>query len=299
MMNAPIVICFGEVLWDIFPDKKIAGGAPMNVACHLHNLGLQTLIVSSVGKDAEGRELLEFLHTKGINTDFTEINAEHPTGTVIVQLDDNGVPAYEIANPAAWDFITFETEDLKLFKEAQAVIYGSLAARSEVSGKALMQLLSVSNLKVFDLNLRKPFYSKQLIEELLHQADLIKLSDGELLEILSWDSRSDRGDIRLKLETIRSKFSLQGILYTRGKDGAIFLDDRHCYSHGSFPVQVVDTVGSGDAFLSAFIKNFLQEEAPAVCLKNACAMGALVATRQGGTPTIDQKALNNFINQYQ
>ncbi len=293
-----MVICYGEVLWDIFPDKKIAGGAPMNVACHLHNLGLQTLMVSSVGKDRSGKELLEFLHTKGVSTDFIGIDEAHPTGSVAVQLDNNGSPVYEIIGPVAWDFISCEPEDLNLFQDARAIVYGSLAGRSEVSRKTLIELLSVDVLKIFDLNLRRPFYTQHRIEDLLQYADIVKLNEEELSELLSWYSLSGHLNIRQQLEAIKSKYALQGILYTKGKEGALFLDDQYCYSQASYPVQVVDTVGSGDAFLSAFIKNFLQSEPPAVCLKKACAMGALVATRNGGTPAINEQDLNNFINQY-
>lgn len=296
MGSAPI-ICYGEVLWDLLPKGKIAGGAPMNVAWHLNNLGIPVLMMSCVGNDLLGRELLEFLHTKQITTDFIDVMEDQPTGTASVQLDQKGTPTYTIETSVAWDFITYDVEDLDFVQESAALVYGSLAARSTVSRKTLLQLLSVAPLKIFDLNLRAPFYTQDRIEHLLHLADIVKLKDKELAEISSWYPILKSATTQQQLEYLKSTFSLQEILCTQGKKGACYLNDDQFYQQAGFKIQVVDTVGTGDAFLSAFLKSKLHDKSPQWCLEMACAMGALAATHQGGSPLINEMDLRSFIEQ--
>lgn len=295
MSDTKKVICFGEVLWDMLPSGKVAGGAPMNVAYHLRNLGLETLMLSCVGKDQLGTELLEFLNCKNISTDFIQISENHDTGTVEVKLDQKGSPTYTIIESVAWDCIRAEESDVELVKESDAFVYGSLAARSEVSKSSLLKLLEFAPFKVFDLNLRSPFYSDSLIEQLLKTADLIKLSDEELEELSSQDvaKKSERE----RLEILMDLHDLKGIILTKGKDGAVFLDRTGYYEQGIFPITVVDTIGSGDAFLSGFLSQYLTDQAIPKALEYGAAMGALVATHSGGTPAIDVTELTKFVNE--
>lgn len=294
MNNTKKVACFGEVLWDLLPTGKVAGGAPMNVAFHLKNLGLGTVMLSSVGQDELGRELMKFLASKGIRTDFIQVHPSQDTGTVQVTLDKEGTPTYEITQPVAWDFIEINDSDLALVKEVDALVFGSLAARSKVTQASLLQLLEVASLKVFDLNLRKPFYDREFLNVLLQKADLIKLSDEEL-EVLFMNEAFNQSE-KEQLETVMQRYNLRGIIFTKGKNGATFLNRTGFYEQGIFPITVVDTIGSGDAFLAGFLSQYLQQQPIQNCLKYGAAMGALVATHAGGTPTIDVAKVEQFID---
>lgn len=295
MNDTKTAVCFGEVLWDLLPTGKVAGGAPMNVAYHLKNLGLETLMISSVGKDDLGRELTEFLQCKHISTDFVQTHDRQDTGTVVVELDGKGSPTYEIIHPVAWDYIEVSESELELVKEADAFVYGSLAARSEASKQSLLKLLEVASLKIVDLNLRKPFYDDDLIEQLLKAADLIKLSDEELEELSTPDvaKKSEKE----RLEILMNLHDLKGIIFTKGKDGSVFLDHTGYYEQGIFSITVVDTIGSGDSFLAGFLSQYLNHQPIQKCLKYGAAMGAMVATHSGGTPAIDVAQVEGFINE--
>ena len=292
-MRNPILLCFGEVLWDLLPTGKIAGGAPMNVAYHANNLGLSTRMVSRVGTDALGAELLAFLNSKGVSIQYIQTDPVLPTGTVNVTLNEQGSPAYEIVQPVAWDHIS-PTEDLHdIAMEADALVFGSLACRSERTKNTLLELLEVATLRVFDVNLRRPFYSQALLEELLSKADIVKLNDEELAIIAAWNGVG--GGEAEQLRFLKEKFQLELLILTKGDKGAACLDESGCHTHPGFPVVVKDTIGSGDAFLAAFLSKLLAGADSPECLAFACALGALVATKQGGTPEIDPLKINNLI----
>ena len=293
MMKSKIV-CFGEVLWDLLPKGKVAGGAPMNVAHHLQNFDLNTIMISEVGDDDLGKDLLSFLKKNGINTDFVKTNFTHPTGIVNVELDAKGSPTYDIVMPVAWDFIDTDDEKLEAVRSADALVFGSLACRSERSMQTLLELADVAKFRVLDVNLRAPFYSQDLIEKLLEKADLIKLSDEELEIIGAW--YMDKVEEKKALDYLIDKFNLKTIILTKGSEGALCLQEGKFYEHASFPITVKDTIGSGDSFLAAFLSKKFKGENPNECLRFACATGALVATYSGGTPQIDEQAVLSFIN---
>lgn len=292
-MSKVKISCFGEILWDIFPKKKIVGGAPLNVACHLQNLGILTSLISQVGDDELGVKLLGFLYDRGVITDFIETSKAFPTGTVDVSFDDKGSPQYEITAPAAWDYISMNNKKLDAVNEVDALVFGSLACRSERSKESLLTLAKAATFKVFDVNLRSPFYTKETIETLLSLADLVKLSDEELSIIAAW-YLADFDD-QSALRFLKERFELETIVLTKGKQGAICLNGNKVYSQTSFPVQLMDTVGSGDAFLAAFLSKIFERKTLSSCLEFACAMGALVASQQGGTPIIKEQVITQFI----
>lgn len=296
MPTAPTTISFGEVLWDLLPTGKVAGGAPMNGAYHLKNLGLQASMISSVGADSLGEALLKFLQTKGVATDLVQTNPQYPTGTVDVILDAKGSPTYTITTSVAWDHIEVGTKEIELVKRADAFIYGSLAARHEVSKHALLQLLELAPFKVFDLNLRPPFYTQALLSDLLDAADLVKLSDEELEALFAKDGTPQTEHERL--QRLMEQYHLKGIILTKGKDGASFLDQTASYEQPIFPITVTDTVGSGDAFMAGFLSQYLQKSSISKALQYGAAMGAIVATHAGGTPAIDKTTLEAFIAQH-
>ena len=288
------IICFGEVLWDVLPTHKVAGGAPMNVAFHANNFGMNSQMISAVGKDDLGKELLDFLNQKNISTDLIHINGAYDTSTVQVTLDEKGSASYEIVAPVAWDFLVNSKAAKDVVSEADILLFGSLICRSEGNIKTLLALIEKANRTVFDVNLRPPFYSQSLIELLLEKSNIVKMNDEELLEIISW--YGVKGDLKKQMLFVMEKFEIETIIMTEGKHGAHCLHDKILYSQKSFPVKVQDTVGSGDSFLAAFIYKMLEGFDWHNCLEFACGTGALVATKSGGTPVINESMVIDFIS---
>ena len=296
-MHNSTLVCFGEVLWDVLPSGKMAGGAPMNVAFQASNLGLSARMISRVGTDELGTELLNFLNAKGVSTQYVQTDPTLPTGAVHVTLNSNGSPAYKIVQPVAWDNILPDAELHDLVMEADAFVFGSLVCRSERSKKTLLELLEVATLRVFDTNLRSPFYAQGLLDELLLKADIVKLNDEELSIIASWNGV--QGEEATLLHFLKEKYRLDMLILTKGDKGAVCLDETDFYTHPGFKVSVKDTIGSGDAFLAAFLSKMLGGAGTRECLEFACALGALVATKQGGTPDINKLEIQQCINSLQ
>ena len=286
-MSKKNIVCFGEVLWDLLPSGKIAGGAPMNVAVHASQLGLNAIMISAVGNDELGEGITSFLLSRGLSTENIQKN-EYQTGIVEVTLDAKGSPSYSIIEPVAWDFIRLTDTAKSTIQVADALVFGSLALRNEISKLTLLQLQIDSKLKILDLNLRKPFYSPKLTDELLRVADIVKVNDEELEMICTWfGSFGNQID---NASFLKARFKLKGILVTRGANGAFFIDENNKLSeHQGFNVIVNDTIGSGDSFLAAFITKWLSGETPGEALKYACAVGAFVATQKGATPVISEE----------
>lgn len=280
-MHKKIVI-FGEMLWDCFSDKSIPGGAPMNVALHTQYLGLETSFISRIGDDNWGKELIDFVESKSLNTDLIQVDEHYDTSRVLVDDTDKENIKYEIVEPVAWDFIQWSKDMQKTVDKADAFIFGSLAARNEDSRNALFKLLETPALKILDINLRAPYFEASLLEKLLEKADILKINDDELdllIDIFKLAKDWDKS-----LEKLVEIFELQMICVTKGSAGAIIFDGEKSYSHPGYKVKVEDTVGSGDAFLSGFIYKSLSGDSPKEILDFACALGALVATNKGGTP---------------
>lgn len=254
----------------------------MNVAFHLNQLGVSSGMISRVGADALGDELLGFLQGKNIPTNLIQTDVDTPTGTVQVTLDPAGHPSYVIVQPAAWDHIACTPAVEAAVVQAEVLVYGSLVCRSETSAATLKRLVALARYRVFDVNLRAPFFSEKLIRELLLGADLVKMNDDELMAITGW--LQVPGDMAQRMASLCVRFDLDGLIVTRGADGAAFYDrDGFCETPG-VRVQVQDTIGSGDAFLAGFLSRRLQGEAPDACLEWAGKLGAFVATQKGGTP---------------
>jgi fructokinase len=286
-MSKKNIVCFGEVLWDLLPSGKIAGGAPMNVAVHASQLGLNAIMISAVGNDELGEGITSFLLSRGLSIENIQKN-EYQTGIVEVTLDAKGSPSYSIIEPVAWDFIRLTDAAKSAIQVADALVFGSLALRNEISKLTLLQLQIESKLKILDVNLRKPFYSPKLTDELLRVADIVKVNDEELEMICTWfGSFGNQID---NASFLKARFKLKGILVTRGANGAFFIDENNKLSeHQGFNVIVNDTIGSGDSFLAAFISKWLSGETPGEALKYACAVGAFVATQKGATPVISEE----------
>lgn len=288
-MATPAVLCVGELLWDSLPAGLSLGGAPFNVAGHLHALGVPVAMVSRVGPDRLGTEALQRLVRSGIATDLVQVDPVLPTGFVSVTLDANGIPAYDIAEPAAWDGIELREGLLERAAEAGAIVFGSLAQRNPVSRGTIERLCEVEVFKVFDVNLRPPYHESKVVRRSLAHADLVKLNDHELRQVGAWFGLPPglRGGMTALAET----FGCRTICVTRGAEGAALLNQGRWSEHPGYRVEVKDTVGAGDAFLAALLSGLLSGEDDQALLQHANLLGAYVATQFGAIPVCQPEAL--------
>jgi fructokinase len=287
-------VCFGEVLWDVFPTHKKIGGAPLNVALRMNSFGVETTMISRVGADENGEDILSFLNDQEITTDFIQVTKEYKTGAVNVMINEKGNASYDILYPSAWDKVV-ETEIMdKVVSEADVFVFGSLSSRDEVSRKTLISLLDKAKYKVFDANLRAPYYTTEVLEALMQKADFIKLNDEELREI-SRELGSPYNSFEQNMKFISEKTNTKQICVTKGEFGAVlYHNDKFYYNSGYF-IKVVDTVGAGDSFLASLIVRLLRGKSAQKALNYACAIGALVAGQEGANPQISEKEIKKFM----
>lgn len=278
------VLCFGEILWDILPQGRFPGGAPINVATHLGRLGLRALPVTAVGRDAPGEELLGRLRELHLETEFVSQVPDKPTGTVQVTLKA-GAPTYEIAPEAAWDWIEIPPALLQLAPRAGALVFGSLAQRGQHNRLGLRALRDrcEAAMQVFDVNLRAPYDVADRVHTLAGGADLIKLNDEELARLLAQPSDSE--PVEEAARRFAEKTGCSRICVTAGARGAGLLVDGKWLWADARPVQVRDTVGAGDAFLAALLHGLLASQLePEMILRRACRLAEFVVSRDGATP---------------
>lgn len=288
------VVCFGEVLWDILPSGEVPGGAPMNVAYHLHKLNKQPALITRIGMDKRGHDLMNIFSGRGVCTDYFQVDNTYGTGSVFVKADDASEVAYDIVKPAAWDFIELEAAHADLLADAGYFVFGSLAARGTESRNTLFALLEMAKYKVLDINLRAPHYSRGLVEELLRKADFVKMNRAELELITGWVSNFTSLEDRMK--SIRDRFNIPNIVVTMGGDGALLYRDELFTGHKGYPVEVVDTIGSGDAFLAGFLSRLLENADSADALSYACNLGAFIATQRGACPQYEPDKAGCLMN---
>ncbi|MDW7695843.1 carbohydrate kinase [Flammeovirgaceae bacterium SG7u.111] len=289
------IVCFGEVLWDVAPEGRTPGGAPMNVASHLQNLGTRVSLISRVGLDPLGKELENYLNGRFLDTTFLQVDPFHDTCKVQVIADDRQNVKYVFDTPCAWDFIEVTEENLQLVKEADAFVFGSLASRDEVTRQSLLAFLEVSKFNIFDVNLRSPFYEKEFIQQVLAKADLVKVNDDELSLLCSWLDFFGKEEEQLLF--LQQQFSINTICLTRGEKGAWLLEDGQIYKQYGFPVEVEDTIGAGDAFLASYITKWMEQKYPYERLQFACAVGAVVSTFKGANPLIKEQDITALMNE--
>lgn len=289
------IICFGEVLFDIFPTHKKIGGAPLNVALRLSSLGIKAQIISRIGNDEIGKELLTFIQKNGVNTAFVQIDPHLETGQVLVKLDDKGSASYTIKQPVAWDKIQCNPEIENAVKKADAFVFGSLVCRNLTSYNTLLVLINYATYKIFDVNLRAPFYTKKILIRLMLQSDFIKFNDDELFEICAF-LKSPFHSLEQNIHFIAEQTNTSHICVTKGNHGAVLYYNGNMYYNSGYKIKVLDTVGSGDSFLAALLSKLLKESNPQKAIDFACAMGALVATNEGANPKISEKKIEKFIN---
>ena len=288
------VTCFGEVLWDVFPDRKNIGGAPLNVALRLNSFGIDTSIISKIGSDNNGENAIKYIQDNGLNPSTVQVDQQFETGVVDVKLDKKGSASYEIKYPVAWDKIEFTEEIIDVVKESDAFVFGSLACRDEVSRNTLFKLLERAPFKVFDANLRPPHYSFELLMQLMEKSDFIKLNDEELVEVCEYMNFKS-ADVNEMISHLSKETNTSSICVTKGGDGASLLWGNKFYDHSGYKVLVKDTVGAGDSFLASLIYKLLSNENPKSTLSFACAVGSLVASKEGANPILKKKEINKFL----
>lgn len=288
-----IVVGLGEILWDVFPERKVLGGAPANFAYHVSQFGFNGYTVSAIGEDLLGKEILSSLEDKKLN--YLIETTDYPTGTVQVSLNKSGVPQYEICENVAWDNIPFTARTENLAKNTQTVCFGSLAQRSAVSRETIRKFLAAmpeDSLKIFDINLRLDYYTKEIIEESLQMANMMKINDEEVIKIANlfdWDGEEQ--DICRKL---LEKYDLSILILTKGTEGSFVFTPRQTSYQPTPKVHVADTVGAGDSFTAAFIAAYLHGQRIEDAHQLAVEVSAYVCLQHGAMPKLPDAYLELF-----
>ncbi|OIK47764.1 ribokinase [Elizabethkingia sp. HvH-WGS333] len=294
------IACYGEVLWDIFPGgQRRAGGAPFNVAYHLSRMGVDAHMISSVGSDDLGSELLEKIQNWNIPINGIQINNQYPTSTVVATIDENNDAHYDIIQHVAWDYIETRPADLSLLTETDALVFGTLAARSEKSKNTLFELTEASDYNVFDINLRPPYYDIHLIKDLLHRTQLAKFNKAELrmmLDFMGKDYITEKDSIQY----LQNVFGMKEIIISKGSKGALYANEDNFYLYPTVSVEVKDTVGSGDSFLAGFLSKRLETGTSAhQIMHQAVALGAFITAQEGACPEYSLSEFTEFRDQHQ
>ena len=280
------IVALGEILWDVFPDGPKFGGAPANFACHVANLGEPAAIVSAVGNDQFGRDALKELNDRNIGTTEVQISLDHPTGTVLVSIDQAGKPTYTFQDDVAWDHLAWRDSLAPLARHARAVCFGTLAQRAAISHATIWQFVGSTPSdcwRIFDVNLRQHFHSPEIIRKSLELANVCKLNDEELPHLARLFGLA--GDERLQLQALGEKFELRCAALTRGAHGAVLWNDSGEISeHAGIPTTIRDTVGAGDAFTAALTIGLLHGRSLAEINERACRVAAYVCSQPGGAP---------------
>tara|TARA_R110002033_G_scaffold88369_1_gene138422 strand:- start:249 stop:1133 length:885 start_codon:yes stop_codon:yes gene_type:complete len=291
------ITCFGEVLWDVFPTHKKIGGAPLNVANRLQALGNDVTMISAIGQGKSGAEILKYIKDVGIDASCIQVHNEYKTGKVKVMLNEKGSASYDIKYPRAWDKIRLTEINKNVVKNSDAFVFGSLAARDDSSKGTLYKLLELAKYKIFDLNLRPPYYTKELLIKLMIEADFIKFNDDELYEVSGYlDSKYRSMEQNIKF--ISKKTNTKHICVTKGHHGAVLLYEDKFYYNSGYLIKVIDTVGAGDSFLGSLISQLLNKVNPQEAVDFACAVGAMVAQSEGANPVLSRSDIDAFINPY-
>ncbi|SIP86839.1 fructokinase [Chryseobacterium sp. RU37D] len=291
--NTSYVVCFGEVLWDIFPEGSKAGGAPFNAAYNIHKMGIDAKMLSRIGNDELGKKLLDQIKEWGITTNYIQRDEKHDTSTVIAKIDEHNEASYEIINHVAWDYIELLDEHKRLVSNAEAFVFGSLAARNPKTRETLLKLLEYAKLKIFDVNFRPPFIDIELIKTLLHKADIVKMNKAEMRQIMMFLGEEYKSEDE-SAAFIQQHFKINEIVLTKGSKGARYFVGNQNYGFTAVPVTIADTVGSGDAFLSGFISKRIKNEKPEDIMKQAVSLGGFITSKSGACPDYEYSEFENF-----
>ena len=282
------ILVYGEMLWDVFPDLAIPGGATMNVALGLRKLGANIIFMSGCGKDKHGGDLLAYIEENGLTTQWIQRN-DYPTGVVNIKLSEKHDASYEIVFPSAWDHI----QKPGVLPEFDVLVFGSLCCRHHTSYNTLLSLLETNSLKVFDVNFRPPFVDQRIVEQLLRKADIVKMNREELLEIAGW-TEINSTELEDLANSVLQKYEIKLLCVTLGLDGAFLQQDDLKIYQPSFEVVTADTVGAGDAFLAGFIHHYISHKPLKEALQFACRLGAYVASKKGANPVFSANEIQGL-----
>ncbi len=283
-----IVVGMGEALWDVLPEGKKIGGAPANFAYHVSQFGLPSCVVSAVGDDALGHEIIENFTSKGLTHLIDTV--PYPTGTVQVEIDQAGIPQYEIKENVAWDNIPCTPALRQLAEKTKAVCFGSLAQRNVVSRNTINSFLDAipagnAPLIVFDVNLRQGFYNKEILCNSMKRCNILKINDEELVTVSRMFGYPGI-DLQDKCWILLGKYNLQMLILTCGINGSYVFTPGNVSFQPTPKVEVADTVGAGDSFTAAFISSILRGKSVAEAHSRAVQTSAYVCTRPGAMPIL-------------
>lgn len=291
-METHTIIGLGEILWDMLPGGKQLGGAPANFACCAGSLGAKGVVISAIGDDELGREILDAIDAMGLSARTVATDPQHPTGTVSVHIDAGGKPTYTIEPNVAWDYIPADQTLLSAAAEASAICFGSLAQRSETSRHSIRTMLKTApkdSLRIFDVNLRGDFYGPEVIQESLELANVLKVSDEELPVIASM--LSIEGDTVDILAQLSKSYTLRLAALTRGPGGSLLFAEGQTSDRPAHETQIADTVGAGDAFTAAIALGMLAGHDLDRINSQASRIASYVCSQKGATPALPEELI--------
>lgn len=290
-MENNLIVGMGEALWDMLPEGKKIGGAPANFAYHISQFGLNSSVVSAIGDDKLGNEILENFNDKQLSYNIQKV--PYPTGTVIVELDSNGIPKYTIKEGVAWDNIPFTNELEKMAKRTKAVCFGSLAQRSAVSRETINRFIDSMPtgddvLKIFDVNLRQDFYTKEILCNSLSKCNILKINDEELVTVSRMFGYPGI-DLQDKCWILLAKYNLKMLILTCGVNGSYVFRPGEISFVETPVVDVIDTVGAGDSFTATFVAAIIKGHSIREAHKLAVEVSAYVCTQNGAMPILPEE----------
>lgn len=292
-----IIVGMGEALWDVLPEGKKIGGAPANFAYHVSQFGFDSRVVSAVGDDKLGNEILENFDNKKLNYQIEKV--PYPTGTVQVELDESGVPCYDIKEGVAWDNIPFTPALEELARNTRSVCFGSLAQRSVVSRETINRFLDTmpggeGQCKIFDVNLRQGFYTKEILCNSMKKCNILKINDEELVTVSRMFGYPGI-DLQDKCWILLAKYNLKMLILTCGVNGSYVFTPGEISFVETPKVEVADTVGAGDSFTATFVAAVLKGKSVAEAHKLAVEVSAYVCTQNGAMPELPARLKNELI----
>jgi len=286
--SPPVIVGIGEILWDLFPTGPQLGGAPFNFVFHCHQLGQACQMVSRIGTDERGQAIRAAVRRLGLSEESLQSDPLHPTGTVQVAVSDQGQPTFTITPEVAYDYLAWDNSLAEVVRQARAVCFGTLIQRHPVARATVQRLLQSAGraLIVYDINLRQHFFSRDVVEDSLRASRWLKLNDDELRvlgDLLSLKTTADSD----RLAELRQRYQLELVCLTRGADGCLVQTATEEVRVAGIPVQVVDTVGAGDAFTAGLVTSVLEGQSITEAATLANQLAARVAASAGGTPSLD------------
>lgn len=276
------VIGIGELLWDILPEGKELGGAPANFVFHTKYFGANSFLISAIGNDNLGEEIIAVLNKRNINCSVNKVN--YPTGTVSVTLK-NGIPSYKIDESVAWDFIKLKKNIIPVLEKADAICFGTLSQRSKISLKSILKAISITpknSLRVFDINLRASYYTKEIIKQSLNVANILKLNDEELIVLTKMFNL--KGNQEDSCKQLLNKYNLKYLALTNGSKGSLIFHKDEISKLKVPKIKIVDTIGAGDSFTAAMIMGILNKDTLIKIHEDAVLHAAKVCANKGATP---------------